>query len=175
MRMKMRRAAMKEYLRAATRMASEMVKSCQSTETLAQVSNPVNPTATTLSGSGSSSRLTQLTLDRKGGRRPLPPSSPKSPPPPFFLLLLLPSSELGFCLSSRTWSMSSLSPSRLAAAQAIGRGRCSGEWDLKRGVGGGGEGKWWRRRCGVEGIEIEEMMQFDGGERKAERNIVVFD
>ncbi|CAI0555347.1 unnamed protein product, partial [Linum tenue] len=68
--------------------------------------------------------------------------------------------------------MSSLSPSRLAAAQAIGRGWCGGEWGLKRGVGGGGEGKWWRR-CGVEGIEIEEMMQFDGGERNAERNIVV--
>lgn len=59
MRMKTRRAAMKEYLRAATRMAKEMNKSCQRTCTLAHVRMPVRPRARMLSGSGSK-RFLQL-------------------------------------------------------------------------------------------------------------------
>lgn len=57
--MNTRRAAMKEYLRAATRMAKEMNKSCQRTCTLAHVRIPVRPSARTLSGSGSN-RFLQL-------------------------------------------------------------------------------------------------------------------
>lgn len=57
--MKTRRAAMKEYLMAATKIAKEMNKSCQRTCTLAQVRIPVNPSARTLSGSGSK-RVLQL-------------------------------------------------------------------------------------------------------------------
>lgn len=53
MRMNRRRAAMKEYLRAATRIAREMKKSCHSTWTLAQVRRPVNPMERMFSGSGS--------------------------------------------------------------------------------------------------------------------------
>ncbi|KAL8171691.1 hypothetical protein V2J09_023495 [Rumex salicifolius] len=52
MRMKRRRAAMKEYLSAATRIATETTNSCHTTCALAHVSRPANPTATTLSGSG---------------------------------------------------------------------------------------------------------------------------
>lgn len=57
--MKMRRAAIKEYLRAATRIAKEINKSCQRTWTLAHVRIPVNPRARTLSGSRSK-RLLQF-------------------------------------------------------------------------------------------------------------------
>lgn len=51
-RMKMRSAAMKEYLRAATRIAKEMKKSWDKTWRLAHVSTPANPTAAKLSWSG---------------------------------------------------------------------------------------------------------------------------
>lgn len=57
---------MKEYLRAATRIAKEINKSCQRTWTLAHVKRPVNPSARTLSGSGSK-RVLQLKL-KKGFR-----------------------------------------------------------------------------------------------------------
>lgn len=63
MRMKMRRAAMKEYFRAARRIAKEMQNSCHSTWTLAHVSKPVKPTAKRLSGSGFNSRSFQLRLN----------------------------------------------------------------------------------------------------------------
>lgn len=51
--MNRRRAAMKEYLIAATRIAREMKKSCHSTCTLAHVRSPVNPMEKMFSGSGS--------------------------------------------------------------------------------------------------------------------------
>jgi hypothetical protein len=78
--MKMRRAAIKEYLRAARRIAREMKKSCQSTCTLAQARTPVNAMARRLSGSGSS-RSPHLILNM--GFRSFPKSSP--PPPPLDL------------------------------------------------------------------------------------------
>lgn len=73
--MKMRRAAIKEYLRAATRIAKEIKKSCQSTCTLAQARTPVNPMARRLSGSGSS-RSPHLILNI--GLWSFPGSSPPS-------------------------------------------------------------------------------------------------
>lgn len=78
MRMKRRRAATKEYLRAAKRIANEIKKSCQSTWTLAHVSRPVNAKANRLSGSGSS-RSPHLIFNM--GR----PFFPKSSPPPLDL------------------------------------------------------------------------------------------
>lgn len=75
MRMNTRRAAIKEYLRAATRMAKEMNKSCQRTCTLAHVRIPVRPSARTLSGSGSNSFLQ---LKPKRGNLWLLPSLPFS-------------------------------------------------------------------------------------------------
>ncbi|CDO99856.1 unnamed protein product [Coffea canephora] len=79
MRMKMRRAAMKEYLRAASKIAIEITNSCHSTCTLAQANTPVNPTATTLSGSGFNSRSTHFRFNP--GPRPFPfPFVPFSPP-----------------------------------------------------------------------------------------------
>ena len=74
MRMKIRRAATKEYLRAAKRIANEIKKSCHSTWTLAHVSRPVNAIANKLSGSGFS-RSPHLIFNI--GR----PSFPKSLPP----------------------------------------------------------------------------------------------
>lgn len=67
MRMKISRAAIKEYLRAATRMAAETRNSCHRTWALAHVSNPVNATARILSGSESSSSSPHLIFS-KGGR-----------------------------------------------------------------------------------------------------------
>ncbi|VFQ62834.1 unnamed protein product [Cuscuta campestris] len=55
MRMKTRRAAMKEYLRAAAKIANEMRNSCHRICRLAHASTPVNATAAKFSGSGSSS------------------------------------------------------------------------------------------------------------------------
>lgn len=60
MRIKMRRAATMVYLRAASNIAPDITNSCHSTCTLAHVSRPVNPTATMLSGSGSSTRSFHL-------------------------------------------------------------------------------------------------------------------
>ncbi|CAL9162978.1 unnamed protein product, partial [Musa hybrid cultivar] len=72
-----RRAATKEYLTAARRIATEMTKSWKRTWTLAQVRRPVNATAAMFSGSGDRrSRHRRL----KAGRwRSLPRSTP--PPP----------------------------------------------------------------------------------------------
>lgn len=109
-RMKMRSAAIKEYLRAATRIANEMKKSCDKTWRLAHVSTPANPTAAKLSWSGfnrspnrklnpgnpsflgSSSLLTGL----------FPPSEDSfagSLPPPFCAYVL----SLNEDLQKRTW------------------------------------------------------------------------
>ncbi|GER31358.1 glycine betaine/L-proline transport ATP binding subunit [Striga asiatica] len=48
------------YLRATSNIAADIRNSCHKTCTLAQVSRPVNPTATMLSGSGSNTRFTHL-------------------------------------------------------------------------------------------------------------------
>ncbi|KAK3408864.1 hypothetical protein EUGRSUZ_J01014 [Eucalyptus grandis] len=78
-RMKIRSAAMKEYLRAATRMATETKQSCHSTCTLAHVSRPVSPTARMLSGSRSS-RSPSLRSNMGGRRRRSPFKSPSPSP-----------------------------------------------------------------------------------------------
>ena len=155
MRMKTRSAAMKEYLRAATRIANEMNKSCQRTWTLAHVRRPVNPSARTLSGSGSK-RAFQLKL--KMGRfcllklllassSPLEPVgcccsclSPRSLTSVFLLLLLL----LLLLLTAKTkmgWGFREV------------RG-----WGLtERGKGNGN--KCWRREGRGVGIESEDLIK----------------
>lgn len=69
---------MKEYLRAARRIAKEIKKSCQSTWTLAHASRPVNANAKRLSGSGFS-RSPQLISNMR--RWSFPKLSPLSPDP----------------------------------------------------------------------------------------------
>ncbi|PON85111.1 hypothetical protein TorRG33x02_190850 [Trema orientale] len=120
MRMKIRRAAMREYLTAATRMASEINKSCHSTCTLAHVSNPVNPTASMLSGSGLTKRsrhLIPLNIDR-------PFSFPDSPScgPSFSSLWL----GVGSFFNSLSFLLASATTSDLAGLVDLGkRRRCS--------------------------------------------------
>ncbi|KAF5729431.1 hypothetical protein HS088_TW21G01596 [Tripterygium wilfordii] len=98
MRMKIRRAAMKEYFRAAKRIAKEMKKSCPRISTLAHVSRPANPMATILSGSGFS-RSPNLKLNM--GRRSLPKSSPPPPPSPL-------KNPFGCCCWSCSFCLASL-------------------------------------------------------------------
>lgn len=84
--MKIRRAAIRVYLTAATSMATEMNKSCNRTWTLAHVRRPVNPTARMLLGSGfknSSPHLMLLNIDRSFSFSE--PSLSSGPNPPLFL------------------------------------------------------------------------------------------
>lgn len=105
MRMNKRRAAMKEYFRAATRIAKEIINNCHKTCTLAQVSRPVNPTAKKLSGSGLK-MSPHLILNP--GRRSFSKSSPLTAPFCFcfcccFFLplpLVIPLLLLEFCAKS---------------------------------------------------------------------------
>lgn len=89
--MKTRRAAIKEYLTAAARIANEIKKSCQRTWTHAHVSRPVKPRAKILSGSGSR-KLPKLKL--KIGLRSLLELS--SAPSEEFVCCGLPSSFCSF-------------------------------------------------------------------------------
>lgn len=111
--MKMRRAAMKEYFRAANIIATDITNSCHRTCTLAHASTPVNPTATTLSGSGSINRSIHFKFNLG---RPFPPGFSFSSP--LLLLMLLPFNPFDcFCFISSSAFSPLLPPFPLSAAK----------------------------------------------------------
>lgn len=118
--MKMRRAAMKEYFRAANIIATDITNSCHRICTLAHASTPVNPTATTLSGSGSINRSIHFKFNL-GRPFPFPPGFSFSSP--LLLLMLLPFNPFDcFCFISLLLDKSSafsplLPPFPLSAAK----------------------------------------------------------